>query len=43
MAVDTLNSLEGLQGGILSPHRIAKLRNDFEGQLSLSDGAECCL
>ena len=31
MAADTLRSLEGLQDGTLSPHRITKLRNDFEG------------
>ena len=31
MAADTLSSLEGLQDGTLSPHRITKLHNDFEG------------
>ena len=30
-SIDRLSSLEGLQGGTLSPHRITKLRNDFDG------------
>ena len=29
MAADTLRSLEGLQDGTLSPHRITKLRKRF--------------